>query len=69
MAGESAVISGITGIVRGLLRDGLSVVTGQKIGDVDPRGIKEYCFSISDKANAVAGGVLEAVMALQRRPD
>jgi xanthine dehydrogenase accessory factor len=33
-----------------------------KIGDVDPRGIKENCFSISDKARAVGGGVLEAIL-------
>jgi xanthine dehydrogenase accessory factor len=33
-----------------------------KIGDVDPRGVQEYCFEISDKALAVGGGVLEAIL-------
>ncbi len=50
----------IGGVVRGLLRSGLTVRAGQKIGDVDPRGERRLCFTISDKANAVAGGVLEA---------
>jgi xanthine dehydrogenase accessory factor len=34
-----------------------------KLGDIDPRGIREHCFTISDKALAIAGGVLEAVFA------
>jgi xanthine dehydrogenase accessory factor len=59
------VKSRIGGIVRGLMRSGAQVVVGQKIGDVDPRGIKERCFKISDKANAIAGGVLEALLALR----
>ncbi|MGE5175215.1 MAG: selenium-dependent molybdenum cofactor biosynthesis protein YqeB [Hyphomicrobiales bacterium] len=54
--------SAIDGIVRGLLHDGLVVSAGQKVGDVDPRGERRYCFTISDKANAVAGGVLEAAL-------
>jgi xanthine dehydrogenase accessory factor len=57
----------IGGILRGLARDGLIVKRSQKIGDIDPRGIKEYCFRISDKANAVAGGVLEAIYVLRGR--
>jgi len=52
----------IGGVVRGLLRDGLLVKEGTKLGDIDPRGIREYCFTISDKARAIAGGVLEAIM-------
>ncbi len=59
------VIGRITGVVRGLIHDGLSVSKGQKIGDLDPRNIREYCYRMSDKANAVGGGVLEAVMALK----
>ncbi len=57
----------IGGILRGLARNGLMVKQGQKIGDIDPRRIREYCFRISDKANAVAGGVLEAIYVLGRR--
>ncbi len=55
------------GVLRGLARDGLTVKQGQKIGDIDPRGIREYCFKVSDKANAIAGGVLEAIYVLRRR--
>ena len=57
----------IGGIIRGLIRDGAQVTTRQKIGDIDPRGVKEHCFKISEKANAIAGGVLEAVLALRGR--
>ena len=51
------------GVVRGLLHDGLPVTAGLKVGDLDPRGIPEYCFMISDKARAIGGGVLEAILA------
>lgn len=56
------VIAQITGTVRGLLRDGMEVKKGMKVGDIDPRGKREHCFSISDKARAIAGGVLEAIL-------
>lgn len=52
----------ITGIIRGLLRDGSEVHQGMKTGDIDPRGIREYCYSISDKARAIGGGVLEGIV-------
>ena len=51
-------------IVRGLLQDGVIVKKGMKSGDVDPRAERDYCFTISDKASAVGGGVLEAVLSL-----
>lgn len=54
------------GVLRGLLHDGLEVQQGMKIGDLDPRGVERYCYEISDKALAVGGGVLEAILA---RPD
>ena len=57
----------IGGVLRGLIHSGLYVTSGMKIGDVDPRGRREYCFSISDKARAIAGGVLEAMLYLQNR--
>lgn len=60
------VKSHIDGVLRGLIADKTEVQKGLKIGDVDPRGIKEYCFTISDKSRAVAGGVLEAILALGR---
>ena len=43
---------------------GTPVFRGMKAGDVDPRGKREYCDTVSDKALAVGGGVLEAVLAL-----
>lgn len=52
----------ITGILRGLLKSGLVVSMGMKIGDIDPRASREHCYTISDKARAVAGGVLEAIL-------
>ena len=58
------VVSRISGVLRGLLHDGLPVHPGMKVGDVDPRGVREHCFTISDKSRAVAGGVLEAILYL-----
>lgn len=59
---DEPVIAQIGGVLRGLLRDGVEVVEGTKLGDIDPRGTREYCFTISDKARAIAGGVLEGIM-------
>ena len=52
----------IKGVLRGLLKDGIDVEQGMKVGDIDPRGEREYCGLISDKARAIAGGVLEAIL-------
>jgi xanthine dehydrogenase accessory factor len=52
----------IDGIVRGLLPSGIKVTKGKKAGDVDPRCEWSHCFTVSDKALAVAGGVLEAIL-------
>lgn len=56
------VIAKISGVLRGLLREGAEVRKGMKVGDVDPRSKRESCFTISDKARAIGGGVLEAVL-------
>jgi len=56
------VIARINGVVRGLIREGVEVKKGMKVGDVDPRGKRESCFTISDKARSIAGGVLEAIL-------
>ena len=53
----------IDGMLRGLLPSGITVKRGMKAGDVDPRCEKSHCFTVSDKALSVAGGVLEAVLA------
>lgn len=52
----------LTGIVRGMLPEGLAVTAGMKSGDIDPRCRREHCFSVSDKARAVGGGVLEGLL-------
>ena len=56
------VLAPFEGVLRGLIHAGTKVSVGEKIGDVDPRSIREHCFTISDKALAIGGGVLEAVM-------
>jgi xanthine dehydrogenase accessory factor len=62
--GAEPVRAAIDGVVRGLLANGFPVKAGLKAGDVDPRGDAAHCFQISDKALAVGGGVLEAMLYL-----
>lgn len=52
----------IAGMVRGMLAEGVKVTPGFKCGDVDPRGEKASYTTISDKARAIGGGVLEAIL-------
>jgi xanthine dehydrogenase accessory factor len=52
----------ISGVLRGILHDGLPVVPNMKVADVDPRALRENCLTVSDKARAIAGGVLEAIL-------
>ncbi|MDC7247867.1 MAG: selenium-dependent molybdenum cofactor biosynthesis protein YqeB, partial [Sphaerochaetaceae bacterium] len=59
--GKTEVTATIDGVLRGMLHDGLPVPEGFKIADIDPRAEVSHCFSISDKAKAVGGAVLEAV--------
>jgi xanthine dehydrogenase accessory factor len=60
--GGSEVTAGIDGVLRGLIRSGSQVHRTIKIGDIDPRGEVAYCSTISDKARAIGGSVLEAIM-------
>jgi xanthine dehydrogenase accessory factor len=60
--GEVPVLASFRGALRGLLRDGVEVIEGQKIGDLDPRCDPSFSQFISDKALAVGGGVLEAML-------
>ncbi len=62
--GEKPMICTIGGVLRGLLADGTQTHEGMKAGDVDPRGERDYCYTVSDKALAIAGGVLEAILHL-----
>jgi xanthine dehydrogenase accessory factor len=66
LIGDVPVTAAIDGILRGLIMDGIEVQKGLKIADVDPRGKKEHCYTISDKARAIAGGVLEAILYMKR---
>ena len=61
--GPVPVEATLDGILRGLIRDGYPVNVGFKMADIDPRA-EEYnnCFTISDKARCIAGGVLEAIV-------
>ena len=60
---KTPVYASMSGLLRGLIQDGYYVTTGFKMADIDPR-IGEYqnCFTISDKARCIAGGVLEAIL-------
>lgn len=59
----------IDGILRGCIRPGVRVEAGTKIGDVDPRAKPEYCRTVSEKARALGGAVLEAVCARAKAVD
>lgn len=72
-AGETAatvagkpMVCQISGVLRGLLPVGTPVHAGMKAGDVDPRCELSHCYYASDKALAVGGGVLEAILRLTR---
>ena len=54
----------LDGVLRGILPEGTPVHKGMKAGDIDPRCELEHCYCASDKALAVGGGVLEAVLRL-----
>ncbi len=64
--GNVPVLASLDGLLRGLIRDGYPVTKGFKIADIDPR-TEEYqnCFTISDKARCIAGGVVEAILQLK----
>jgi xanthine dehydrogenase accessory factor len=63
--GDTEVKATMSGLLRGILRNGSTVMKGFKIADIDPRvSEKMNCYTISDKARNIAGGVLEAVLYL-----
>ncbi len=67
-AGKIEVKAPFTGLLRGLIRDGFPVVKGFKIADVDPReSEKENCFTISDKARAIGGAVVQELVGFAAR--
>ena len=65
--GETPVPATISGVLRGLIRAGYPVTKGLKIADIDPRPEQAaYCDTVSDKARAIGGGVVEALLSLAR---
>ena len=65
---DAPVYATLDGVLRGILRDGLPVPEHFKIADIDPRlSERENCFTISDKASAIAGGVLRAICIYENR--
>jgi xanthine dehydrogenase accessory factor len=60
--GDHPIVAPFAGVVRGLIHDSVAIREGLKIGDIDPRCDKSACFEISDKALAIGGGVLEALL-------
>jgi len=60
--GEQVITAPFEGVLRGLIHPSVHVWGGLKIGDVDPRGNVENCFTISDKALSIGGGALEAIL-------
>ena len=61
---KTPIFAEINGIVRGMLQKDVNVFKGMKSGDIDPRCEKNHCFTISDKARSIGGGVLEAILYL-----
>jgi len=56
--GDTRVVAGVDGVIRGLISPGFRATEGLKIADIDPRGDSSACFEISDKARLVGAGVL-----------
>ena len=63
---STPIVCNVSGILRGILPKGTLVSTNMKSGDVDPRCEKEHCYTVSDKALSVGGGVLEACLHLYK---
>ena len=62
---KTPIFAELNGIVRGMLQKDISVFKGMKSGDIDPRCEKNNCFTISDKARSIGGGVLEGILYLE----
>lgn len=63
MIGDVPVLASLTGVLRGMIRDGSAVSKGLKIADLDPRKEeRQNCDMISDKARCISGSVLELLV-------
>lgn len=54
------------GLIRGMIREGLTVPKGMKVADIDPRQDVDW-HTISDKARCLGGAALEAYLYLAGR--
>ncbi|MGB4660162.1 MAG: selenium-dependent molybdenum cofactor biosynthesis protein YqeB [Mobilitalea sp.] len=68
-SGTEPVYAKMSGMVRGMLQSGVMVTKNMKCGDIDSRSELQHCFTISDKARAIAGGVLEAVAGYEHQKE
>jgi xanthine dehydrogenase accessory factor len=59
---STRIIASLSGVLRGLIRNGIRVTKGLKVGDIDPRDDRSACYLVSDKALSIGGGVLEALL-------
>ncbi|MBI2758139.1 MAG: EF2563 family selenium-dependent molybdenum hydroxylase system protein [Chloroflexi bacterium] len=59
---DQVIAAPFAGVLRGLLKPGIAASKGMKVGDLDPRDDPSLCYLVSDKALAVGGGVLEAIL-------
>ncbi len=65
---DMPVFASIDGVVRGMIRNHFEVARGLKIADIDPREEEsDNCFTISDKARCISGGVLEAILSWHQK--
>lgn len=64
---QTPITATLNGMLRGLIHEKTPISAGLKIADIDPRANAAYCFTVSDKALAVAGGVLEAILTWKNR--
>jgi len=63
--GEEDLKAPFTGLLRGMIKEGLYVKKGLKIGDIDPRCINEYAYTISDKAKTIGDSVVKGIEELK----
>lgn len=61
-SGDKPVYALMSGVVRGMLQPGVQVTEGLKCGDIDARCEIAHCYTVSDKARAIGGGVLEGIL-------
>lgn len=68
VVGDNEIYASISGVLRGIIRDGYKMKKGLKIADIDPRiSEKDNCFTISDKARNIGGAVLESILYLKKK--